>query len=54
MHNTRFILNSPAASRSCPRHGASASKIQLYQALDGQVSLYYGDTLLEHTSTAGR
>jgi transposase len=31
----------------------AGAKIQLYQALDGRVSLYYGDTRLEHTNTAG-
>src|SRR5271155_5049918 len=29
------------------------AKIQLYQALDGRVSLYYGDTRLEHTNGPG-
>ena len=41
-----------AASRSRPKAAALASpgaKVQLYQALDGSVSLYYGDTRLQHT-----
>ena len=55
MHNTCFILNSPAASRSCPKHGASASPEprSRYQALDGRVSHYYAETRLEHTTAAG-
>jgi transposase len=32
------------------RFSFAGAKVQLYQALDGQVSLYYGDTRLEHTS----
>jgi transposase len=35
------------------RFSFAGAKIQLYQALDGRVSLYYGDTRLEHTNTAG-
>src|SRR5712692_602105 len=31
----------------------AGAKIQLYQALDGRVSLYYGDIRLEHTNTSG-
>ena len=31
------------------RFSFARAKIQLYQALDGQISLYYGDTRLEHT-----
>jgi hypothetical protein len=31
------------------RFSFAGAKVQLYQALDGQVSLYYGDTRLEHT-----
>lgn len=30
------------------RFGFAGAKVQLYQALDGRVSLYYGDTRLEH------
>ena len=32
------------------RFSFAGAKVQLYQALDGRVSLYYGDTRLEHTS----
>ncbi|MGH8866038.1 MAG: ISNCY family transposase [Burkholderiales bacterium] len=35
------------------RFSFAGAKVQLYQALDGRVSLYYGDTRLEHTSTHG-
>jgi transposase len=35
------------------RFSFAGAKIQLYQALDGRVSLYYGDTRLEHTNPAG-
>jgi len=35
------------------RFSFAGAKIQLYQALDGRVSLYYGDTRLEHTNTPG-
>jgi transposase len=31
----------------------AGAKIQLYQSLDGRVSLYYGDTRLEHINTSG-
>ena len=31
----------------------AGAKIQLYQALDGRVSLYYGETRLEHTNSTG-
>jgi hypothetical protein len=31
----------------------AGAKVQLYQALDGKVSLYYGDTRLEHTQPPG-
>jgi hypothetical protein len=34
------------------RFSFAGAKIQLYQGLDGRVSLYYGDTRLEHTNTA--
>ncbi len=32
------------------RFSFAGAKIQLYQTLDGRVSLYYGDTRLEHTN----
>jgi transposase len=32
------------------RFSFAGAKIQLYQSLDGRVSLYYGDTRLEHTN----
>ncbi|MGH9684814.1 MAG: hypothetical protein ACRD4S_14525, partial [Candidatus Acidiferrales bacterium] len=35
------------------RFSFAGAKVQLYQALDGQVSLYYGDTRLAHTNTQG-
>src|SRR6266851_3573287 len=35
------------------RFSFAGAKIQLYQALDGRVSLYYGDTRLEHTNPSG-
>ena len=35
------------------RFSFAGAKIQLYQSLDGRVSLYYGDTRLEHTNTPG-
>jgi transposase len=35
------------------RFSFAGAKIQLYQSLDGRVSLYYGDTRLEHTNTSG-
>lgn len=31
----------------------AGAKVQLYQALDGRVSLYYGDTRLDHTISGG-
>jgi transposase len=40
-------LQIPPQHRRCSFAGA---KIQLYQTLDGRVSLYYGDTRLEHTN----
>ena len=44
--------------KASPRsRGGGASfadaKIQLYQSLDGRVSLYYGDARLEHTNATG-
>ena len=35
------------------RFSFAGAKVQLYQALDGRISLYYGDTRLEHTNTSG-
>lgn len=35
------------------RFSFAGAKIQLYQALDGRVSLYYGETRLEHTNATG-
>lgn len=35
------------------RFSFAGAKVQLYQALDGRVSLYYGETRLEHTSLFG-
>jgi transposase len=35
------------------RFNFAGAKVQLYQALDGKVSLYYGDTRLEHTIPPG-
>jgi len=40
----------PAQNR---RFTFAGAKIQLYQALDGRVSLYYGETRLEHTNSTG-
>jgi hypothetical protein len=38
-------LPNPAQHR---RFSFAGATIQLYQALDGRVSLFYGDTRLEH------
>jgi transposase len=35
------------------RFSFAGAKIQLHQTLDGRVSLYYGDTRLEHTTARG-
>jgi transposase len=35
------------------RFSFAGAKVQLYQTLDGHVSLYYGDTRLEHTNFSG-
>ncbi len=35
------------------RFSFAGAKVQLYQGLDGRVSLYYGETRLEHTNTSG-
>jgi transposase len=33
------------------RFSFAGAKVQLYQALDGKIALYYGDTRLDHTDT---
>jgi hypothetical protein len=33
--------------------GFASAKVHIYQALDGRVSLYYGETRLEHSAIAG-
>ena len=35
------------------RYSFAGTKVQLYQTLDGRVSLYYGDTRLQHTNARG-
>jgi transposase len=35
------------------RFSFAGAKVQLYQTLDGRVSLYYGNTRLEHTTLSG-
>jgi hypothetical protein len=35
------------------RYSFAGAKVRIYQALDGRVSLYYGDTRLEHSPTGG-
>jgi hypothetical protein len=35
------------------RFSFARAKIQIYQALDGRVSLYYGDTRLQHAAIPG-
>ncbi len=35
------------------RFSFAGAKVQLYQTLDGRVSLYYGDTRLEHATASG-
>jgi len=35
------------------RFSFAGAKVQLYQNLDGRVTLYYGDTRVEHTTAAG-
>ena len=35
------------------RFSFAGAKVQLYQTLDGRVSLYYGETRLEHTTASG-
>lgn len=35
------------------RYSFAGAKVQLYQTLDGRVSLYYGDTRLQHTNARG-
>ena len=36
-----------------PRPAQPGAKVQIYQALDGRVSLYYGETRLEHQAIPG-
>ena len=35
------------------RFSFAGARVQIYQALDGRVSLYYGDTRLEHSALPG-
>jgi len=35
------------------RFSFAGAKVHIYQALDGRVSLYYGDTRLEHSALPG-
>jgi len=35
------------------RFSFAGAKVQIYQALDGRVSLYYGETRLEHAPIQG-
>jgi hypothetical protein len=35
------------------RFSFAGAKVQIYQALDGRVSFYYGDTRLEHSALPG-
>jgi transposase len=35
------------------RFSFAGAKVQIYQALDGRVAFYYGDTRLEHTAISG-
>jgi hypothetical protein len=35
------------------RFSFAGAKVQIYQALNGRVSLYYGDTRLEHSAFPG-
>ncbi len=35
------------------RYSFAGAKVHIYQALDGRVSLYYGDTRLEHAAVTG-
>ena len=35
------------------RYSFAAAKVQIYQALNGRVSLYYRDTRLHHSNLAG-
>jgi 3-deoxy-D-arabino-heptulosonate 7-phosphate (DAHP) synthase class II len=35
------------------RFSFAGAKVQIQQTLDGRVSLYYGDTRLDHTSVRG-
>jgi transposase len=44
------LLQIPQQQR---RFSFAGAKVQLYQTLDGRVSLYYGNTRLEHTTLSG-
>jgi hypothetical protein len=35
------------------RFSFAGAKVQIYEALDGRVSFYYGDTRLEHAAVPG-
>ena len=39
--------------RQARRFSFAGAKVQIYQALDGRVSFYYGDTRLEHSAVPG-
>src|SRR6266704_147420 len=49
----RIVSNDNVVQWEGRRFSFAGAKIQLYQGLDGRVSVYYGDTRLEHTNTAG-
>jgi len=44
----RFQIPQPAR-----RFSFAGAKVQIYQALDGRVALYYGHIRLEHSSLPG-
>jgi hypothetical protein len=44
------LLQIPQQQR---RFSFAGAKVQLYQTLEGRVSLYYGNTRLEHTTVSG-
>ena len=44
------LLQIPQQAR---RFSFAGAKVQIYQALDGRVALYYGDTRLEHSTIPG-
>ena len=35
------------------RFSFAGAKVHIYQALDGRISLYYGDTRLQHLTVSG-